>query len=144
MPILTEFMSKDHKACDDKFALAEQQVYAGKWGEANSAFKDFLAAMTHHFHIEEKILFPALLSHGGPDGPVQMMTMEHKQMSGLLDQMAILLAQKDAHSYGGLSETLLIVMQQHNMKEEHILYPLAERLLHENWNMLHREIEAIQ
>jgi len=36
---------------------------------------------------------------------------------------------KNAQSYGGSAETLLITMQQHNYKEEQILYPIADRIL---------------
>jgi len=36
---------------------------------------------------------------------------------------------KNAQSYSGIAETLLITMQQHNYKEEQILYPIADRIL---------------
>ncbi|MGC2049423.1 MAG: hemerythrin domain-containing protein, partial [Gallionella sp.] len=62
-------------------------------------------------------------------GPVQVMRMEHEQMNTLIEQMASALVQQDAQIYGGLSETLLIVMQQHNLKEEQMLYPLADHFL---------------
>ena len=58
-----------------------------------------------------------------------MMRMEHAQMNGLLDQMAAALANRNAQEYGGASETLLMVMQQHNLKEEQILYPIADQVL---------------
>ena len=58
-----------------------------------------------------------------------MMRMEHAQMNTLVEQMATTLTNRDAQGYGGLSETLLIVMQQHNLKEEQILYPIADNVL---------------
>jgi hypothetical protein len=58
-----------------------------------------------------------------------MMCMEHAQMNTLIEQMAGTLAHQDAQGYGGLSETLLIVMQQHNRKEEQMLYPIADHFL---------------
>ncbi len=85
--------------------------------------------MARHFRMEEEILFPALQAGGGPAGPVQVMRMEHAQMNDLLEQMAGALAARDAQSYGGIGETLLIVMQQHNHKEEQILYPIADQIL---------------
>jgi len=57
------------------------------------------------------------------------MLMEHAQMNDLFEQMATALEEKDAQSYGGMSETLLIVLQQHNHKEEQILYPIADHIL---------------
>jgi iron-sulfur cluster repair protein YtfE (RIC family) len=144
MESIIEFMSTDHQACDDKFALAEQSVHAKNWSEAETAFSSFRASMTRHFHMEEELLFPALLSAGGPNGPVQVMKMEHAQMSSLLDNMAVLVAKKDAAGYGGLAETLLILMQQHNLKEEQILYPIADRLLASNWEALRQRMQSVQ
>jgi len=142
MENIVDFMSTDHKACDDLFARAEKEVYANNWAEAESAFNAFRTSMAHHFRMEENQLFPALLSAGGPSGPVQMMLMEHKQMNGLFDKMATTLAHKNALGYSGLSETLLIVMQQHNLKEEQILYPIAERFLANDWPALCGRMQA--
>lgn len=129
MKTIIEFMADSHKACDGEFARAEEAVLNGKWEEAAPAFKQFHDAMIQHFRMEEEILFPALQSAGGPAGPVQIMLMEHAQMKDLFEQLAAALAEKDAQAYGGISETLLIVMQQHNHKEEQILYPIADHIL---------------
>jgi len=39
------------------------------------------------------------------------------------------LAAKDVDTFLGAAETLLILMQQHNAKEEQIVYPLSDQLL---------------
>ncbi|EDN71674.1 hypothetical protein BGS_0869 [Beggiatoa sp. SS] len=39
------------------------------------------------------------------------------------------LTQRDGEQYLGLSETLLMLMQQHNAKEEQILYPMSDQML---------------
>jgi len=88
MGTIIDFMSADHQACDDKFALAEEAAYASNWPEADLAFAAFRENMVRHFRREEELLFPALLAAGGPAGPVQVMNMEHGQMSSLLDNMA--------------------------------------------------------
>ncbi|HLY97329.1 MAG TPA: hemerythrin domain-containing protein [Sideroxyarcus sp.] len=129
MQTIAEFMTADHHTCDDAFAVAEQAALAGNWGEAEVMFNDFRTDMARHFRMEEDELFPALRSAGGPSGPVQMMLMEHAQMKTLIEQMSGTLERHDAQGYGGLSETLLIVMQQHNLKEEQILYPMADHYL---------------
>ena len=143
MKTITEYMSAEHKASDERFAFAELAAHTSNWSEAEIAFKAFLEKMTHHFRMEEEVLFPALLAAGGPSGPVQMMNMEHAQMNSLLDNMATALAHKDTHGYSGLSETLLIVMQQHNLKEEQILYPIAQRLLSNEWSALHSRMQTV-
>jgi len=129
METIIEFMTVSHKTCDEEFARAEEAVLDGKWEEAAAAFDHFHHAMTRHFRMEEEILFPALQAAGGPAGPVQIMLMEHAQMNDLLEQMAAALAEKNAQSYGGIAETLLITVQQHNHKEEQILYPIADHIL---------------
>jgi iron-sulfur cluster repair protein YtfE (RIC family) len=39
------------------------------------------------------------------------------------------LQSQDAEAYLGHSETLLLLMRQHNMKEEQVLYPMCEQHL---------------
>jgi iron-sulfur cluster repair protein YtfE (RIC family) len=129
MQTIAEFMSTDHRACDEAFAIAEQAALTNNWSNAETAFNKFRAELARHFRIEKDVLFPTLVSAGGPAGPVQMMCMEHDQMNTLIEQMSQALAHRDAQGYGGMSETLLIVMQQHNLKEEQILYPIADRVL---------------
>lgn len=143
MVTIIEFMSAGHQACDNQFALAEQAAYASDWRQAEAEFNAFREHISCHFHREEDLLFPALLTAGGPNGPVNVMKMEHAQMSSLLDKMATLVANKDAKGYSGLSETLLILMQQHNLKEEQILYPIAESLLASDWDALHSRMLAM-
>lgn len=48
---------------------------------------------------------------------------EHDQMRELLVAAKFALDARDEDDYSGTAETLLIMMQQHNMKEENILYP---------------------
>ena len=143
MKTIAEFMTADHKACDEVFAAAETATLTDDWSEAETSFNAFRDDMAHHFAMEEDALFPALVSAGGPSGPVHMMRMEHTQVRGLLDQMAAALAAKDAQEYGGLSETLLMVMQQHNLKEEQILYPIADQILAAQREALLGQMQAI-
>lgn len=129
MNTIAAWMHADHQTCDNEFAAAEQAALDGRWEAAASAFDTFRRDMAHHFRMEEEALFPALIDAGGPSGPVQVMRMEHAQMNDLLEQMGAAVAARDANEYGGLSETLLVVMQQHNHKEENILYPIADQVL---------------
>lgn len=143
MTTIAEFMAADHKACDNEFATAETAALTDDWNEAEAAFKAFNDDMAHHFRIEEEVLFPALASAGGPSGPVQVMLMEHTQIRDLLGQMAAAVAQKDAEEYSGLSETLLMVMQQHNHKEENILYPIMDQILAREREALLGRMQAV-
>jgi iron-sulfur cluster repair protein YtfE (RIC family) len=143
MNSLEKFMSTDHKACDDAFASAEEAALNSQWSQAETVFNRYRSAMERHFRMEEELLFPALLNGGGPAGPVQVMLMEHAQMNDLIDQLATALAGKNSKAYGGISETLLIVMQQHNLKEEQILYPIADRVLATERDALISRMQAV-
>jgi hemerythrin-like domain-containing protein len=75
-------------------------------------------------------LFPAFEAASGmAGGPTQVMRHEHAQMRDLLEQMRGALARRAADTFAGAAETLLILMQQHNMKEENILYPMCNNSL---------------
>ena len=143
MTTLAEFMSADHKACDESFARAEEAALDDNWTHAEAMFGIFQHAMARHFRREEEVLFPALLDAGGPGGPVQVMQMEHAQMNDLIEQLAVSVANKNSKNYGGVAETLLIVMQQHNLKEEQILYPIADRILADQQEALFTRMQAV-
>lgn len=143
MTTLADFMSTDHKTCDEAFARAEEAALDNNWGLAEADFATFRNGMDRHFRMEEEVLFPALLNANGPVGPVQVMRMEHAQMNDLIEQMAASLAARDSKEYSGLSETLLIVMQQHNLKEEQILYPIADRILEAERETLINNMQAV-
>jgi hemerythrin-like domain-containing protein len=76
------------------------------------------------------VLFPAFEQRTGMSmGPTQVMRMEHVQMRELFDAMADAVKQQDRDEFLGQAETLLVMMQQHNMKEEQILYRMADQML---------------
>jgi DUF438 domain-containing protein len=62
-------------------------------------------------------------------GPTQVMRGEHAQMRLLLTAAASALTAQDVDDYAGNAETLLIMMQQHNVKEENVLYPMCDQHL---------------
>ena len=58
-----------------------------------------------------------------------MMRQEHTQMRALMSQMLEAIDADNKDKFFGLSETLMILLQQHNMKEEQMLYPMAQQHL---------------
>jgi hypothetical protein len=129
MPI-TAPLAHHHKHCDDLFARAEQACAEGDWAQGAAGFALLEGALETHFQSEEELLFPAFESATGMRaGPTAMMRSEHRQMRELLARMGADLAARDGEAFGGGAETLLILMQQHNMKEENILYPMCDQAL---------------
>ncbi len=130
MRTIVDFLGGDHRACDDLFASAEDAVAQKNWDSARGLFERFQAAMAHHLAMEEDVLFPAFeASTGNSMGPTHVMRMEHNQMRGLLQEMASAAADTNHGRYLGLSETLNMLMQQHNLKEENMLYPMSDQVL---------------
>jgi iron-sulfur cluster repair protein YtfE (RIC family) len=126
----TPVLLAHHKHCDDLFAGAEAAAYAGHWAACRDAFQRFSGEMTAHFATEEEVLFPAFeTATGNTGGPTSMMRLEHAQMNALMTQAAQAAVVADSEGFSGAVETLLILMQQHNMKEENILYPMCDRAL---------------
>jgi len=127
---VTAPLFKHHKHCDELFAQAEDACAGGDWAEGEKAFELLLDQLETHFTSEEELLFPAFeTATGMTSGPTEVMRGEHRQMRDLLGQMKGALASKDRDAFGGAADTLLILMQQHNMKEENILYPMCDNAL---------------
>jgi len=129
MSSIKEFMSQDHRDCDEIFAQMEEAI-ASKSSESFSKFEIFQDSLTNHFKMEEMVLFPMFEQKTGmSQGPTQVMVMEHEQMRELLSKMQTAVEANDNNKFFGLSETLMILMQQHNMKEEQMLYTMIEQHL---------------
>lgn len=127
---LTQPLHDHHKHCDDLFAAAEEAAHEKRWPACQQAFERFSCEIEAHFATEEQVLFPAFeTATGMSSGPSQVMRFEHAQMRELLARMGQAVAAQDAGDFAGQAETLLVLMQQHNMKEENILYPMCERML---------------
>ncbi len=140
MNTILDFLGSDHRACDDLFAAAEEAVASKNWNGARSLFSQFHQAMDRHFAMEEEVLFPAFEARtGNTMGPTQVMRAEHEQMRALMHDMKTAVTAGNDVEYLGLSETLNMLMQQHNLKEENMLYPMSDRALAgESDELIHR------
>lgn len=125
--IIKDFLMQDHRDCDELFAQAEEAVHSGD-DKAQSITQKFVQELNHHLDMEETVMFPAFEAQTGmTQGPTAMMRMEHSQMRQMAEELLTKL--EDKKSFFSLSETLMMLMQQHNMKEEQMLYPMADQHL---------------
>ncbi|MBC8258811.1 MAG: hemerythrin domain-containing protein [SAR324 cluster bacterium] len=132
MQTISEFMAADHARCDQLYADGESELLAGNFEEGRENMTAFDLGMRRHFEMEEEILFPAFeQATGMTQGPTMVMRAEHTQMNAILEQMEEALESGDTDTILGAGETLLMMMQQHNMKEEGMLYPMADQHLAE-------------
>jgi hemerythrin-like domain-containing protein len=123
-------LTDDHRRCDRLLALVESAAGSGDWAAVDPEARTFIAAVEHHFQFEEQVLFPALEGRSPmASGPTGVMRMEHTQMRRLLSDLADAVAGRAAEDCQGILETLHLIAQQHNAKEEGILYPMADRAL---------------
>ncbi|MCP4971981.1 MAG: hemerythrin domain-containing protein [Arcobacter sp.] len=124
---ISSFLTQDHRDCDEMFANLENIVASENWIEVEKVFESFSNDLQHHFNMEEKVMFPKFEEKTGmTQGPTAMMRMEHQQMLQILSQMNEDISKKQKDHFFGLSETLMMIMQQHNMKEEQMLYRMAD------------------
>lgn len=135
---LIEFFTTDHRAIDAKWARVEETLGAGDAAAAQAAWAAFSEAMEGHFRMEEDELFPAFEEATGMrgGGPTFVMREEHRQMRGLLSQMGSLMQSGELGEALDQGDTLLMIIQQHNAKEEGMLYPMAEQHIGAQWESL--------
>ncbi|MBT0961257.1 hemerythrin domain-containing protein [Denitromonas iodatirespirans] len=128
MTSLSTTMAGHHTHCDDVFARAEAAAERADWPACEQAARQFRAAVLAHFTTEEEAIFPAFeAATGMTEGPTRVMRGEHVQMRELMSLLVEAAAAADGDGFSDAAETLLLLMQQHNMKEENILYPMCDQ-----------------
>lgn len=132
---LMQFFTEDHREADQLWAAVEEAVNGGDAGTINQAFAAYKSRMLRHFSMEEEVMFPAFEAKTGmtSGGPTAVMRMEHEQMRGLLEQMSSALEAGNPGEVIDLGDTQLMLVQQHNQKEETILYTMAQAQLGAEW-----------
>ena len=127
---ISTYMTADHRRCDEAFSELEKQVIEKRYDDLDALFGSFKKDFLDHFRMEEEVMFPDIEARTGMQGgPTQIMRMEHEQMRQVISQMEEDIKRGDYDHFLGLSETFMILVQQHNMKEEQILYNMADQVL---------------
>jgi uncharacterized protein (DUF2249 family) len=127
---VTEALAWDH----DRLDALEQRAFASFAGGdpegARPTWSEFSVGLKRHIRFEEEILFPTFEEHVGispAEGPTRVMRDEHREIERLLEAIG--------HAFSGgaaalaLREDLRTLLGQHNLKEEHVLYPGTDRCL---------------
>jgi hemerythrin-like domain-containing protein len=130
MEKISDVLGRAHRECDDRFSLAEQAAGQGDFPECMQHFTAFRNSMVVHLSIEEDLLFPAFERRTGLEsGATRVMRAEHQQMRALMEEMSRAAEAGEQERFLDLAEMLLIFLQQHNMKEENVLYPMLDDVL---------------
>jgi iron-sulfur cluster repair protein YtfE (RIC family) len=137
MHTIAHYLHQEHVRCDGEYNLAEAQVSCGDWDGARRHFDAFLVLFETHLSKEEQVLFPRMeRAVGNAYGPTLVMRSEHGHMREILARMQEAIAEHEAGDFFDQADAMRILMHQHNLKEEGILYPQADRLLHEQINVV--------
>lgn len=130
MASIQDFMTQHHKQCDDLLVEAEGMLANKDWAMFADLWAKFEKETLHHFDLEEDILFPEFEAQTGmTSGPTMVMRQEHAQIKSMFSQMSSAIERQDLERAMGSSESIMIFIQQHNMKEEQILYPMTDNHL---------------
>lgn len=123
-----EYLTADHRGCDRLLTQLQEQAGAACWPQARAAFEKFRADTLAHFSAEENVLFPEFERLTGiRNGPTEVMRIDHGDALALIADISLALDDHDANRVHGYAEALLILLQQHNLKEENIVYPAVLR-----------------
>ena len=127
---IKDFMTHKHRECDHFLAEAEDAVEKGDFDTALEKYLAFKNETLKHFDMEEEYLFPMFEQKTGmTQGPTQVMRMEHAQAKSLFEKMDEAYNAKDKDRIFGLGESMNILLQQHNAKEEQMLYTMMQQHL---------------
>lgn len=139
---IIEVMEGHHRHCDSTYVKAENTLMEGNKETGEELMLSFIWNMEMHFTREEQVLFPAFENKTGMvSGPTQVMRMDHEQIRGVLKEIKESLNAGDYQRIYDLSETMLILIQQHNSKEENILYPMLDQHLAEEAEKLAKDMQ---
>lgn len=130
MATICDYLLLDHRRCDDFFLRVGESVDLHDWKEADTRFRLFHDALKQHLRMEEKVLFPAFeQAIRNSEGPLGMLRMEHGQIRGIVGRMLDAVNRTDTAEFLLHSETFTLLLQQHSLKEEEMLYPLLDKIL---------------
>jgi iron-sulfur cluster repair protein YtfE (RIC family) len=123
---VTRCLEVDHDRLDKVLLRAESAAIEGRFPQAYEHFAVFAAGLVRHMDAEEKVLFPALEEiEPRAEGPVSVMCEEHDDFRRWLEVTTSHLAA--AHpGWRDALEKLKQGLAMHNVKEERVLYPMAD------------------
>ena len=129
MATIKEYLTDDHRRCDNLFAYMEESASKSLL-DSKGITQEFISETERHFQMEERVMFVEFEQKTGmTQGPTAMMRQEHVQMRSLMQQLLEAIDADNKDKFFGLTETLMILLQQHNMKEEQMLYTMAQQHL---------------
>ena len=123
---LHEYLIAAHRRCRLLFGEVRHLVDQADWAAALRHCRAFCVELDGHFTDEEEIVYPLFeQATAMPSGPTEVMRYEHDQLRELMEALYQAIAAADLRQCQQLADNLQHQLQQHNVKEERILYPFC-------------------
>jgi iron-sulfur cluster repair protein YtfE (RIC family) len=126
---ITTTMTGDHRRMEGTLAEAARLLAAGLVAEGRAAVDRLDADMRLHLQAEEDLIFPVFEARAGIAGPVAVMRREHRAIEAHLGAVMVALDRMDAASAQDRLRRLAVLLTDHHLKEERILYPKTDLVL---------------
>lgn len=129
-----DYLMTDHRRLDGIMENCRDLAASGNMSGAGAKFIEFRKGLLRHIKIEEGLLFPEFELATGLDkrsGPTGVMRHEHAEIIRLLDLIQDVFEsdQPAASEFESLRSAVVALLQEHNGKEERILYPMTDRMM---------------
>lgn len=132
MEQITEVLSREHRQVLEKLELLQKALDEHAERAVRSVLRFIDEPLVSHRRKEEEVLFPTLARYFSPDvGPVACMLQEHHEEHDHVEGLRKALDAGDWEEARLHGARLRRHLTEHIWKEDHILFPLAERLLNE-------------
>jgi iron-sulfur cluster repair protein YtfE (RIC family) len=128
---VNEALSWDHDRLDDLESRSFKARERGDFAEAKALYAVFAFGLRRHIRFEEELLFPEFEKKAGfpaEMGPTAVMRDEHLEILDCLNRIEQAIGD-GAASLESLRHGLHLVLGNHNLKEENIVYPMTDQAL---------------
>lgn len=148
-----DLLMEEHRAIErilDVLEVLAERLTTGKefCAEDPERALDFLSGFADKCHHakEEGQLFPAMVAAGIPQegGPIGVMLAEHMQGRDYIAAMRKALEKGDRSTFATAAQAYAALLRQHILKEDQILYPMAEARLAAQDEELVEAYEALE
>jgi len=131
MSEIDNWLVHDHRRYDAALAECELAAEAGDWKAAIEGYRGFVHDLKLHMDMEDQVIYPLLEREtGDPDGEIAELRAEHDDLERLLQDLAVVIRNRDIDHLLDSLVPLHRAMNEHNAFEEQVLGRLAsERVL---------------
>lgn len=127
MQTISDYLESDHERLDEMLSVALELLDRRDFAKAAEQFADVSYGLDHHIDAEESVLFPAFEERTGlRGGATEVMRAEHVEIREWMSAVAASLASSNGVEARRGLRMLADLLESHNMKEEHILYPMTD------------------